>query len=92
MLCLGKQTNIVIVSSVLASDRHGITFYCDGITKNVTESPNELLKLQCLESLKHLLFRKNISRFVSCPNLYFYSLFKICFTVLKYQNLTEGNK
>ena len=47
MLCLGKQTKNVIVSSVLASDR-------DGITKNVTESPNELLKLQCLEYLKHL--------------------------------------
>ena len=61
MPCLGKQTKNVIVSSVLASDRDGITFYCDGITfycdgntKNVTESPNELLKLQCLEYLKHL--------------------------------------
>ena len=54
MLCLGKQTKNVIVSSVLASDRDAITFYCDGITKNVTESPNELLKLQCLEYLKHL--------------------------------------
>ena len=53
MLCLGKQTQNVIVSLVLASDRDGITFYCDGITKNVTESPNELLKLQCLEYLKH---------------------------------------
>ena len=53
MLCLGKKKN-VIVSSVLVSDRDGITFYCDGITKHVTESPNELLKLQCLEYLKHL--------------------------------------
>ena len=47
MLYLGKQTKNVIVSSVLASDR-------DGITKYVMESPNELLKLQCLEYLKHL--------------------------------------
>ena len=39
MLCLGKQTKNVIVSSVLASDGDGITFYCDGITKNVMESP-----------------------------------------------------
>ena len=54
MLCLGKQKTKFIVSSVLASDRDGITFYCDGITKNVTESPNELLELQCLEYLKHL--------------------------------------
>ena len=56
MLYLGKQTKNVIVSSVLASDRDGITFYCDGITKTkkVTESPNELLKLQALEYLKHL--------------------------------------
>ena len=54
MLCFGKQTKNVTVSSVLASDRDGITFYCDGITKNVTQSPNELLKLQCLEYLNHL--------------------------------------
>ena len=47
MLCLEIKKKIVIVSSVLASDD-------DGITKNVTESPNELLKLQCLEYLKHL--------------------------------------
>ena len=54
MPCLGKQTKNVLVSSVLASDRDGITFYCDGMTKKLTESPNELLKLQCLEYLKHL--------------------------------------
>ena len=87
MLCLGKQTKNVIVSSVLASDRDGITFYCDGITKNVTESPNELLTLQCLEYLKHLTIYNRCSRFVSCRNLYFYSLFEFLFTVL-----TEGNK